>query len=211
MFGDKFKNIKALVKTKSEDGSNKKKIENLVIFLVLLIITIIAINVILGDNKKPDKNNNNAENSAYKQLAVETNNNSSNISKNSEYTLKEELEEVLSKISGVGQVKVLITYSETSEVVPMYNEKHTESTTQESDTNGGVRTIQQADNSKEIIYEEQSGEKMPITKKVISPKIEGAIVIAEGASNTNVKVNVIQAVQAVTGLPTHKVQVFEMN
>lgn len=210
MFEDKLKNIKALMKTKQENNTNKKKIENLVIFLVLLIITIIAINVILGDDKKSNKDNN-AENSAYKQLASEIDNNSSNISKNSEYTLKEELEDILSKIAGVGQVKVLITYSETSEIVPMYNENYTESTTQETDTNGGVRTIQQADNSKEIIYEEQSGEKVPITKKVISPKVEGAIVIAQGASNTNIKVNIIQAVEAVTGLPTHKVQVFEMN
>ncbi len=211
MFGDKFKNIKALVKTKSQEENSKKKIENLVVFLVLLIITIIAINVILGDNKTSKENNDTQQNSAYKQLANHVDNNSSNISNNSEYNLEEELESVLSKISGVGQVKVLITYSETSETVPMYNEKYTESTTQETDTNGGVRTIQQTDNSKEIIYEEQSGEKVPITKKVILPKIEGAIVIAEGANNTNTKVNIIQAVEAVTGLPTHKVQVFEMN
>lgn len=210
MLGDKFKNMKALIKTKSEKDNNKKKIENLVVFLVLLIITIIAINIILGDNKDANKNNNEG-NTSYKQLANEIDNNSSNISENSEYTLEKELEDILSKISGVGQVKVLITYSETSEVVPMYNEKYTESTTQETDTNGGVRTIQQADNSKEIIYEEQSGAKVPITKKVVSPKIEGAVVIAKGANNTNTKVNIIQAVQAVTGLPTHKVQVFEMN
>lgn len=210
MFGDKLKNMTALIKTKSKKDNSKKKIENLVVFLVLLIITIIAINIILGDNKDTNKNNN-AGNTAYKQLASEIDNNSSNISENPEYNLEKELEDVLSKISGVGQVKVLITYSETSEVVPMYNEKYTESTTQETDTNGGVRTIQQADNSKEIIYEEQSGTKVPITKKVVLPKIEGAIVIAKGANNTNTKVNIIQAVQAVTGLPTHKVQVFEMN
>lgn len=210
MLEDKFKKIKALIKTKSENSSNKKKIENLIVFLILLVITIIAINVILGDNDNSQQNNN-AQNSSYKQLAEQVNNNSSNISDNSEYNLEEELEGVLSKISGVGQVKVLITYSETSEIVPMYNETYTESTTQETDTNGGVRTIQQTDNSKEIIYEEQSGEKLPITKKVVLPKIEGAIIIAEGAGNTNTKVNIIQAVEAVTGLPTHKVQVFEMN
>ncbi len=209
MFSDKFKNIKALVKSKSENGDNKKKIENLVVFLVLLIITIIAINVILSDDGN-SKQKENTQSSAYKQLANQDNN-SSNISENSEYNLSEELEKVLSQISGVGQVKVLITYSETSETVPMYNEKSTESTTQETDTNGGVRTIQQTDNSKEIIYEEQSGEKTPITKKIVLPKIEGAIVIAQGAGNTNVKVNIIQAVEAVTGLPTHKVQVFEMD
>lgn len=209
MFKDKFKDIKAMVKSNNSD--NKKKIENLVIFLVLLIITIIAINVILGDDKNINQNDKNTQNSSYKQLADNVNNNSSNISTESEYTLQEELEDVLSRISGVGQVKVLVTYSETSEVVPMYNEKYTESKTQETDTNGGVRTIQQTDNSKEIIYEEQTSGKNPITKKVILPKIEGAIVIAQGANNTNIKVNIIQAVEAVTGLPTHKVQVFEMN
>ena len=211
MFGDKFKNIKALIKTKSDKSNeNKKKIENLVVFLILLIITIIAINIILGDNKN-SKQNNNAQNSQYKQLASEVNNNSSNISNDFEYNLEEDLEDILSNISGIGQVKVLVTYSQTSEIVPMYNENPTESTTQETDTNGGVRTIQQTDNSKEIIYEEQSGEKVPITKKVILPKIEGAIVIAQGANNTTTKINIIQAVEAVTGLPTHKIQVFEMN
>ena len=43
------------------------------------------------------------------------------------------------------------------------------------------------------------------------PKIEGAIVIAEGAGNANVKANIIQAVAAVTGVATYKVQVFPMD
>lgn len=207
MLEEKFKNMKALIKSKTQGNDNKKKIENLVIFLVLLIITVIAINVILGNDEKPKTEN--SQNNAYKQLATETQN-SSNISENSEYNLEEELEKTLSKISGVGQVKVMITYSETSETVPLYNETSKESTTQETDTNGGVRTITSTDNSKEIIYEEQSGSRVPITKKVILPKVEGAIVIAEGAGNTNVKVALIDAVMAITGLPTHKVQVFEM-
>lgn len=51
---------------------------------------------------------------------------------------------------------------------------------------------------KDIIYEESSGQKTPITQSVVSPKIEGAIVTAEGASNANIKANIIQAVEAVT-------------
>lgn len=208
MFKDKFNNIKSLIKSKPKD--NKKKIENLIVFIVLLVITVIAINVILGDDSKSKHQKNDSLNSSYKQLANETQNSSSNISDNSEYNLEEKLEDILSKVSGIGQVKVLITYSETSETVPMYNEKTTESTTQETDTNGGVRTIQQSDSSKEVVYEEETNGKVPITKKVILPKVEGAIVIAEGANNTNIKVNIIDAVSAVTGLPTHKIQVFEM-
>lgn len=209
MFKDKLDSFKALIVKKNDNQPQKKKIENMVVFLVLLIITIIAIKVIWTDNSTKTNPENNVT-PEYKQLALEASQNSSNISTNDTYNLEEELEGILSKISGVGQVKVLITYSETSEVVPMYNETHRESTTQESDTNGGVRTIQETDRSKEIIYEENSGEKVPITQKVVLPKIEGALVIAEGASNTSTKVNIIQAVEAVTGLATHKIQVFEM-
>ena len=42
------------------------------------------------------------------------------------------------------------------------------------------------------------------------PKIEGAIVIAEGGENAMIKTNIVQAVSAVTGLATHKIQVFKM-
>ena len=65
--------------------------------------------------------------------------------------------------------------------------------------------------NKEIIYEEKDGEKIPITQKVIMPKMEGAIITAEGASNVNIKTNIIQAVSAATGLSTYRIQVFEMN
>ena len=54
----------------------------------------------------------------------------------------------------------------------MYNEKNTLNNTEETDTNGGVRKIEQTDTDKEIIYEEKNGQKTPITQKVIMPKIE---------------------------------------
>ena len=42
-------------------------------------------------------------------------------------------------------------------------------------------------------------------------KIEGAIITAQGASDINVKTAIIQAVEAATGLATHKIQVFQGN
>ena len=184
-------------------NDNKKTIENLVVFLILLIVTIITINVIWKDDKKEDIEE---TNTSYKQLAkVESNNN-----ENTEYNLEEKLEDILSKIVGVGKVDVLITYSETSKVVAMYNENYTTNKTEEADTNGGSRKIDQTDVNKEVIYQEENGEKIPITEKVVMPKIEGAVVIAEGGSKANVKVNIIEAVAAVTGLSTYKIQVFEM-
>lgn len=197
-------NIKQKMNKKVE-GNNKKNIENLVVFLILLIITIIAINTIWGEDKGSE---NVDDNTVYKQLASNIEN--SNISENCEYDLEDKLEDILSKIQGVGKVKVLITYSESSEVVAMYNESYVSSITEEEDTNGGKRKIDQVDTDKEIIFEQKDGKSVPVTQKVVNPKIEGAIVTAKGAKDATVKTNIIQAVSTVTGLSSHKVQVFEM-
>lgn len=207
MFKEKIKALISKGSGEENNGNNKKKIENLVFFVVLLIITIVIINLIWNGNSQTTKQDNNT---SSKQLAnrnaiVETN--SSTATDN----LSNQLEAILSKIQGVGDVKVFINYSESSEVVAMYNETSKTSNTEESDTSGGTRTIQETDSQKEIIYQENNGEKTPITQKVIQPKVEGAIITAKGVENAETKANIIQAVEAVTGLATHKIQVFEMD
>ena len=74
----------------------------------------------------------------------------------------------------------------------------------------GNRKITQENSKKEVIYQEVNGEKVPVTQSVIKPKIEGAVVTAQGAKKSEIKTNIMQAVEAATGLETHKIQVFEM-
>lgn len=205
MFKEK---IKQLVE-KNKGQTNKKKIENLVVFLIILIITIVAINVIWND--KGDEEKEDSSNDKNKKLATENINNETNESDDIEQDdMTKRLEEILSSIDGVGNVKVMITYGRTSQVIPIYNEDLTEKNTEETDKQGGTRKVVETDTKKEVIYKEENGEKIPITQSTISPQIEGAIITAEGAGNAMVKTNIIQAVEAVTGLATHKVQVFEM-
>lgn len=199
MFIDKIKDI---FKFNKEDN-NKKKIENLVVLIIILIVTIIAINYIWTDKNDEESSKQNTTN---KQLATSEETTSTNNS-----DLEGRLEKILKSIDGVGNVKVFVNYSETSQVVAMYNENTKQSSTEETDTSGGVRTIQQTDIQKEVVYNDESGNKTPVTEKIINPKIEGAIITAEGASNSGIKANIISAVEAVTGLATHKIQVFEMN
>lgn len=75
---------------------------------------------------------------------------------------------------------------------------------------GGSRKVTQTSTKKEVIYQEMNGEKVPVTQSIIKPKIEGAIITAIGAKDSNIKTNIVQAVEAATGLATHKIQVFEM-
>ncbi len=124
------KHIKSLVEKKM-GGNNKKNIENLVVFLVLLIITIIAINLIWGEEKNKSEIDSNED--QYKVLAQEES--QGNISEDTAYNLENKLQDILSKISGVGKVQVLITYSETSQVIAMHNEVKNKSITEESDSN----------------------------------------------------------------------------
>ena len=207
MFKDKLK--KYFNRNKEDEGQEKtkRKIENLVVFAIILIITIISINLIWNGNKKES-----SENTTSSKILAK--NNETNLEQKADSITTNELEvklkNILSKIQGVGQVEVFINYSESSEVIPMYNENSQTSLTEETDTSGGVRKIQETDTQKEIIYQEDSGSKEVITQKVIEPKIEGAIITAEGAGDVNVKTNIIQAVEATTGLATHKIQVFVM-
>lgn len=204
MLIDKFKKLT----DPNGEENNKKKIENLVVFIIILIITIVAINFIWNDGKK-NNNNNNTENTSYKQLAS-YNQNQIAYNINNENNIEEKLKNILKSINNVGNVNVFLNYSETSTTQAMYNENTKESTTQETDKSGGSRNVEEKDIQKEIIYTEENGDKKPITQKVVMPKIEGAIITAEGASNSEVRTNIVQAVEAVTGLATHKIQVFEM-
>ena len=186
-------------KIKNIFTNKEKRVENLISFLIILIITLIVINKILKSDDEPKEDYKN-------EIGVEL----ATISNNSNFlddNLEKRLEKIMEKIEGVGKVSVLITYSETSSIVPVYNINSSTSTTEETDTSGGTRKVQTENNQKDIITD--SGSNI-ITEKILSPKIEGAVITAKGASDGKVKSNIIDAVTAVTGIPAHKIQVFEM-
>ena len=184
------------MKEKWEKLFKDRKTENLVFMLILLIVTLVIINRILKDEPKKDDNLN-ITNSAV--LA----------SKSTETTLDKKLEEILSQIKGVGKVNVLVTYSENEfNKIPMYNESNTQNITEEVDKSGNTKK-----NTSDIIQKEivLGADQNPVIQSIENPRIEGAIIIAEGAGNIDIKTNIISAVEAATGLATHKIQVFEMN
>ena len=63
---------------------------------------------------------------------------------------------------------------------------------------GGVRTINENSSKREIVYEDNNGQKSVVTSSVVTPEIKGAVVLAKGAANTYIKNNIIQAVSTAT-------------
>lgn len=171
--------------------TSKKGIENLVIFLVLVIIVIVVIN---GIFKESDE----------KVVSVEP---ITNVDVRGD-SLEEKLENILASIRGVGKVKVMISYTNSLEKVPLYDTKETTTVTEETDSNGGERKTKEVRSEYAVVFEEGNNSKTAIVKQSIMPEIIGVIVTAEGAENNSIKENIINAVVAVTNIPNHKIQVF---
>lgn len=192
--------LKEMLKKMGDENDKKRNIENIIVFIIILIITVLIINVMWSSN---DKKAENKSEDTTKVLAQAT-------SSSEKDDLETRLEDILASIDGVGKVKVLIKYSESSSVVPMYNETTSESTTKETDGDGANKDVKETESKREIVYTDENGKNAPITEKVTMPVIEGAIVTAQGAGNANIKTSIVSAVEAVTGLAVHKIQVFEM-
>lgn len=178
--------------------NKEKRIENLISLLIILVITLIVINKILDSDKKENLE---IQNETGVEFAKEE---STNISSD----LEKRLENILSKISGVGNVSVLLTYKESQALVPVYNINSSISTVEEKDTSGGSRITETENLQKDVIMQNSNSD--IVTEKNIMPIVEGAIITASGADDINVKSNIISAVEAVTGIATHKIQVFKM-
>lgn len=115
-----------LEKIKNIFKNKEKRVENLVFLLCLLVITLLVINGILKDE--------NSKESLENRVGVELAKDIDNVKFEEKNDLEKRLENILSKISGVGDVSVLITYSETSSIVPVYNSNLSISTVEEKDT-----------------------------------------------------------------------------
>ena len=149
---EQFNKIKDLIVKKSEKN-NKKTIENLVFIVVILIITIVVINYIWKGGKNNTTQN---KDNSYTKLAesYELNTDTEQLT-NIDGDLEKKLEAILSNMEGIGKAKVLITYSRSNQIVPLYNEDMQINTTEEIDKEGGKRTINENKEKKDIIYQEK--------------------------------------------------------
>ncbi len=171
--------------------NKEKRVENLILLVVLLIIILIASKYIFSDNKKKQTSN---STSSTKNIYSNEDNNSNINSDNTK--LEEKLSNILSQISGISDVSVVITYSQDTKQNLAYNTKEEEKS--------GEKTTE-----KSVAYNEQSGAKTAIVESVEMPKIEGAIIVAKGASTVEVRSKIATAVSSITNVPVYKIQVFE--
>jgi len=124
--------------------------------------------------------------------------------------LETRLENTLSKISGAGEVKVMITFDGVTELV-LANQKDEKTTSTKNSTSSGTNESETTTVSTEPILITENGSTNPIVLMEILPEIKGVIVVAQGADNIRVKLDLLKAVQALLLVEANQVEIFKGN
>ncbi len=117
------------------------------------------------------------------------------------------LSQVLSSIKGAGEVEVMITYESGAELVPAMNTQ-TDSTSQSQEDNGTTTDTQST--KSEMVTVESNGDSKALVVREDEPLVRGVVVIAQGAGEVSVRMELSQAVCTVLNIDQNKVEVFEM-
>ena len=115
------------------------------------------------------------------------------------------LEEILSQVSGAGQVKVMITLEETGE-------KHL-ATDKKSDRKeqSGDDTVQEVKTENNVVTCGSGSEEKPFVVKENVPTPSGVLVVANGAGNEGVRLELYEAVRALYGISGHRIKITKGN
>lgn len=162
-----------------------KRTSNLILVVILLVLVLISSNYIFNDESK--------ENELYKQTLSE------NVKENVTIGVEEKLANIISKIDGIKNVDVMITYSNTEKIIPVYDTKEDINTTTD-----GTKKITE----KTVAYESEGSSKIAMVESKEAAIAIGAIVVAEGTVTEGIKNEIKAAVSMVTDVPLHKVQLF---
>ena len=125
--------------------------------------------------------------------------------------LEKRLEETLSMMEKAGKVKVMVTVSASEKEVVEKDRNITRSSPSETDSEGGTRNINNTESSESTLFmTDGNGNQLPYVTQIFEPKIEGVIVVAQGAGKENVNSDITEAIQALFGIDAHKIKVVKM-
>lgn len=199
---------KLLEMLKKGEGKNKQ-MNNIIIIILMGILLIIAASFFKGNTSTATFGNNNnsngptASNTSSSSLSAEVDTAYENDQEN-------KLKVLLQSIQGVGNTSVMIYFDTGEEQVPAYNENNSSSVINETDNSGGKRTTTQNNSSSSVVLENNGDKTNPLILKKYKPKVTGVLIAAEGADNSDIKLNITNAVSSFFNISVDKVNVYPM-
>lgn len=185
----KFPDIKKLL-------NENKKLSKILIIAIAGILLILIGDVITSGSSKT---NSNGTGTADVKVITDY-----------EESKKAELKSILEKTNGVGNAEVMLTFESGEEAVPAVNETDSVSDTKEQDNSGGTRTTTQKNSGSTVVMQSENGNSQPLIIKTYKPKVTGVYIVAEGASNNLVQLEIKGIVSKLFDISTDKVSVMPM-
>lgn len=175
-----------------------KRSDWLILVLTGILILIIALPTDTKEKKQAEKSKEN----------ISKENNTMEASKDE---IERKLEDILEKIDGAGDVKVMITYQDSGTQVVEKDKNTSENSLEESDSTGGVRSTKEQQLQESTVYEEADAGNTPFVSKELLPKVEGILIVASGGDNQKVKQNISEAVLALFQVEAHRIKIVKMS
>jgi stage III sporulation protein AG len=180
----------------SEDNKKKffgsildklKKIKHLDIILIVLFIAIILLIYFSSFSSSKAESSTDDDSTSAQQTTIES------------YTeeLESKLVELISSIDGAGNVSVLVYFEEGIKTEIAYVE---ETKTSSDGT--------QVETKSPVLITNDDGTSQTVVLQEIMPTPQSVIVVASGAKDTNVKLEILRLVQAMFELSTSKIEIF---
>lgn len=186
---------------------NNKKIKDAVVVVLILAFLLIVISF-FTDTKKGE-----VKTTDGPAIVEETNENAENVNiETQKYEEKQrsELESILKKIEGVGDVEVMMHFKSGEVKVPAVDNNSQVAVTEETDREGGTRHNDQKTDGSKVVMKTLDGDNEPVILQTNNPTITGIIVAAEGAGNSKIKYDIQMAVSRLYEISLDKVNVYLM-
>ncbi len=126
-----------------------------------------------------------------------------------EAELERRIKEILSHVEGVGEVDVMVVLESSSEKIWQSDGSSSTSLTDEKDSGGGSRRIENRETEHSTVLVSESGKTEPMLTKELRPQISGIIISASGGGSPAVQAEISAAMEALFGLPAHKIKVLK--
>ncbi len=118
-------------------------------------------------------------------------------------------EEFLSTVEGVGKVDVMITVSSSEEKVLAADRTQSQSSTEETDSAGGTRSVKSSEMQETTVLTGGTGDAQPIVEMERMPEIRGIVVSAQGGGDARIQAEICAALEALFRVPQHKIRVLK--
>lgn len=118
-----------------------------------------------------------------------------------------QLKEILETIIGVEDVSIVVNVDATSLKVFEKNKTKKNTTTEETDKQGGKRSVTDQTSEEEIVMIRNGDQETPVVVQTKKPDIRGVLVVAQGVDNVQIKKTIIDAVTRVLDVPSYRVAV----